>query len=288
MTKSRTGGDSQAEAAFEVSVQKGAGSEVGVGATLSAIREQRPLVHVITNFVAMDLSANLLLSAGASPIMVRSEEESATVAGEADALSVNIGTATETDVEVMVDAARAAVDGGRPWVLDPVGVAATSFRLESAKRLSRLQPTVIRGNAAETLALGAGEMAAGRGVESRIESAEALDAAQSLAKATGSVVVVTGAVDYVTDGRRLVAVANGDPLMTRVTGLGCAQTALLAAALAVRQDPVEASAHALAILGVAGEKAATEAGGPGSFRAALLDALYVLKPDDCEERATIQ
>ena len=282
----RSGGE--AEARIVASPAPSPESRAGPGATLTAIREGRPLVQVITNYVAMDLSANLLLAIGASPVMVRSAEEGASIAGQADALSVNIGTATEADIEVMVEAARAAVDGGHPWVLDPVGLTATAFRTESARRLSRLQPTVIRGNAGEILALGAGELSGGRGVESRIESAEALDAAQSLAKQTGSVVAVTGAVDYVTDGRRLVAVANGDPLMTRVTGLGCAQTALLAAALAVRQDALEACTHALAILGVAGEQAAAEAKGPGSFRVNLLDRLFGLEPDACDEQATIQ
>ncbi len=265
-----------------------AGGDAGPGATLDALRGQRPLVQVITNYVAMDLSANLLLAVGASPVMVRSAEEAATLAGQVDALAINIGTATEADIEVMVEAARAAVDGGKPWVLDPVGIAATDFRLESARRLSRLQPTAIRGNAGEILALGAGELSGGRGVDSQIEPAEALDAAQALAKTTGSVVAVTGAVDYVTDGRRLVAVVNGDPLMTRVTGLGCAQTALVAAALAVSGDPVEACANALAILGVAGEQAAASARGPGSFRVELLDLLYSLPPETCDEQATIQ
>lgn len=284
----RRGGGGIAETKIVASSAPVGAADLGPGATLTAIRESRPLIQVITNYVAMDLSANLLLAVGASPVMVRSAEEAAAIASQADALSINIGTATDADIEVMVEAARAAVDGGHPWVLDPVGITVTDFRREAARRLSRLQPTAIRGNAAEILALGAGELGGGRGVESRIESAEALDAAQSLAKGTGSVVAVTGAVDYVTDGRRLVAVANGDPLMTRVTGLGCAQTALLAAALAVCQDPLEACAHALAILGVAGELAASEAKGPGSFRVNLLDQLFGLQPKDCDEQATIQ
>ena len=260
----------------------------GPSATLMAIRDRAPLIHTITNYVAMDLTANMLLALGASPVMVRSPEEAAEIAGAADALAVNIGTATEADVEVMARAARSAVDAARPWVLDPVGIGATLFRAEAGRRLSGLQPTVIRGNAAEILTLGVGERHAARGVDSTIESTEALDAAQTLAKATGSVVAVTGAVDYVTDGKRLVAVANGDPIMTRVTALGCALTAVLAAALAVEEDAVEASAHGLAILGVAGEVAAEASSGPGSFRVALLDALHNLEPSLLAERATIQ
>ena len=260
----------------------------GPAATLAAIRARAPLIHAITNYVAMDLTANLLLAVGASPVMVRSAEEAGDMAGAADALSINIGTSTEADIEVMATAARAAVDAGHPWVLDPVGVGATRFRGEAARRLAGLQPTVIRGNAAEIMALGGDEEGGARGLDSGVEAAEALDAAQSLAKASGSVVAVTGAVDYVTDGRRLLAVANGDPMMTRVTALGCALGALLAAALAVEEDAVEATAHGLAILGVAGEEAAALTAGPGSFRVRLLDLLYGLDGGLLDARATIR
>ena len=255
--------------------------------TLSAIRAQVPLVHNITNFVAMDLAANLLLAVGASPAMVQAPEEVEDFVARADALSVNVGTLSALSARAMAAAAREAMAQGKPWVLDPVGVGATRFRSETVERLCRLRPTVIRGNAAEILSLGEGDEDYGHGVDSLVSPEEALDAAHDLAKASGAVVTVTGPIDYVTDGRRIVAVANGDALMTKVTAMGCALTCLMAACCAVESDAMAAAAHASAILGVAGEKAAEGATGPGSFRQRLLDALYNLDEATLDDGARI-
>lgn len=246
--------------------------------TLRRLRERRPRVHVISNFVAADLTANLLLAAGARVAMAQDRSEVADFVAASDALCVSLGTFAKVRAEAMVAAARQAVDLAKPWVLDPVAVSASPERRELAKRLTGLQPTLIRGNAAEILSLGDGESeaAAGSGVESGIEAVEALDAAHDLAKTSGAVVAVTGPVDYVTDGERIAAVANGDPMMTRVTGVGCALSALAAAACAVEPRPLAAASHMLAILGLAGELAAAESHGPGSFRTRLVDVLYNL------------
>ena len=241
--------------------------------TLSAIRARSPVVHCITNLVAMDLVANVLLASGAAPAMARDAREVEDFVAGAAALTINIGTLSAQDVEPMATAARKAVELGRPWVLDPVGLSASTLRRETAERLAGLQPSVIRGNGGEILALGGGR-AALRGMDSAIESAEALDAAHDLARNTGAVIAVTGAVDYVTDGRRMVAVANGHPMMTRVTAMGCALTGLLGACCAVTGDPLAATTHGLAIMGLAGEQAAAEAAGPGSLRVGFLDALH--------------
>ncbi|WP_455373544.1 hydroxyethylthiazole kinase [Limibacillus halophilus] len=254
--------------------------------SLSLLRSQRPLVHCVTNYVAMDISANLLLAAGASPVMAHALEEVEDIAGAAGALAINIGTLDERWVESMLAAAKAAVEAGVPWVLDPVGVNATAYRLEVAKRLMGLQPTVIRGNASEIATLGGGG-GGGQGVDSTIESFDALDAAQELARKTGAVVAITGAVDYVTNGRELVAVANGHELMSRVTAVGCALTALTAACLAVRADALSAAVHSLVLMGIAGELAAERAQGPASFRMQLLDSLYLLEEPQVRETARI-
>lgn len=254
--------------------------------SLSLLRSQRPLVHCVTNYVAMDISANLLLAAGASPVMAHALEEVEDIAGAAGALAINIGTLDERWVESMLAAAKAAVEAGVPWVLDPVGVNATAYRLEVAKRLMGLQPTVIRGNASEIATLGGGG-GGGQGVDSTIESFDALDAAQELARKTGAVVAITGAVDYVTNGRELVAVANGHELMSRVTAVGCALTALTAACLAVRADALSAAVHSLVLMGIAGELAAERAQGPASFRMQLLDSLYLLEEPQVLETARI-
>lgn len=254
--------------------------------SLSLLRSQRPLVHCVTNYVAMDISANLLLAAGASPVMAHALEEVEDIAGAAGALAINIGTLDERWVESMLAAAKAAVEAGVPWVLDPVGVNATAYRLEVAKRLMGLQPTVIRGNASEIATLGGGG-GGGQGVDSTIESFDALDAAQELARKTGAVVAITGAVDYVTNGRELVAVANGHELMSQVTAVGCALTALTAACLAVRADALSAAVHSLVLMGIAGELAAERAQGPASFRMQLLDSLYLLEEPQVLETARI-
>lgn len=243
--------------------------------TLSGLRSSRPLVHCVTNLVAMDLTANLLLAVGASPVMAHAKEEVEEVASAASALCINIGTLDSPSTEAMYLAAKAAVESGVPWLLDPVGVGATTFRREIAERLSHLQPSVIRGNASEIAAFGH-DVAGGHGVDSTLESWDALDAAQDLARKCGAVVAVTGTIDYVTNGHDMLAVANGNEMMGRVTAVGCALSALTAACLAVQADPIKATVHALVIMGVAGEIAAERAIAPGSFRSALVDAIYLL------------
>ncbi len=271
--------------------KRGADDMLGEGAgpwqTLSALRQREPLVHNIANLVAMDLAANLLLAAGALPAMVHAVQEVEDMVAEADALSIHLGTISADWVEPMVIAARKAVELDKPWVLDPAGGAATAHRTRVAERLAHLQPTVIRGDGAEILALGGGRAPA-RGPGSRVESAEALDAARDLAKATGAIVAVTGAVDYVTDGRTILAVANGHPLMTKVAGLGCALSCLIGACCAVNPERMAATAHGLALLGLAGELAAERAEGPASLRADLIDRLHNLDEAALSEGARIE
>jgi hydroxyethylthiazole kinase len=260
----------------------------GAWASLQAIRQRSPLIHNMINLVAMDLAANVLLATGASPAMVQGAEEVEDFVARADALTINIGTLTSAVVEPMVAAARGAVEHGKPWVLDPVGVGATEVRREVAERLAGLQPTVIRGNGSEIMTLGGGTANRGQGVDSTLDSTEALDAARDLAKATGAVVAVTGVVDYVTDGEAIVAVANGHPLMTRVTALGCALTCFIGACLAVTEEPLQATADGLAVFGVAGEIAAAESLGPASFRQRFIDTLYNLDEATLTSTASVQ
>jgi hydroxyethylthiazole kinase len=248
-------------------------------ATWEALRELRrtgPLVHSITNYVAMDVTANALLAVGASPAMVHAAEEVEEFVGLAQALVVNIGTLSPPWVDAMTRAAERAAALGRPWVLDPVGAGATAYRTRVAGELSRRGPTVVRGNASEILALAGASAERTRGVDSVHASEHALEVARELARELATTVAVTGAVDYVTDGERVLSVSNGHPLMTRVTALGCTATALTAAFLAVQPDAVLAAAQALAVLGLCGEIAARQADGPGSLRWRLLDALHNL------------
>lgn len=236
------------------------------------IRRNAPLVHNVTNLVAMTLSANVLIAVGASPIMSAAPEETGELAAMSGALVVNIGTLTTAWIAGAEAAVAGARRAGRPWLLDPVGVGATTFRRETAQALVAQRPRIIRGNASEILALAQGADG-GKGVDSTAGVDAALDAARALAVATGAVVAVTGAVDLVTDGSRTRRVENGHVLLTRTTASGCALSSLIGAWAAVLDDPLEATSGALAAYGVAAEIAAGTATGCGSFVAALLDAL---------------
>ncbi len=254
---------------------------------LVTVRERRPLVHNITNFVVMNNSANALLALGAAPAMVHSCDEVEDFVAFSHALVVNIGTLDSAQVAACKLAAMRARTVGVPWILDPVGAGATSYRRAAADALARLQPNVIRGNGSEILTL-TRQAGAGRGVDSLHGSKAALDAARLLAQETGAVVAVTGAVDYVTDGVQVTAIANGHPLMTHVTGMGCSATAVVGAFLAVELDPLVATVAGLAVFGVAGELAAERAAGPGSLQVALLDALHAMTQEDLAQRLKLE
>ena len=261
--------------------------QIDPAAHLARVRETRPLVHNITNHVAMNSMANVLLALGASPAMVHAREEAAEFTALAGALTINIGTLSPHWVDAMEAAALAAGETGRPWVLDPVAVGATRYRRETGARLLALSPDVIRGNASEIIAL-AGGAGGGRGVDSTDPAEAALEAARRLAAQTGGVVAVTGEVDLVTDGRRVARVHGGHPLMPRVTTLGCALTGVVAAFVAGADDHLEATVAALAGYAVAGELAGEVARGPGSFAVAFLDALYHLDHEALAERARLE
>ena len=251
-----------------------------VFAALADLRARRPLVHNITNYVAMTVSANVLLALGASPAMVHAVEEVEDFAAIADALVVNIGTLSPPWVAAMQVAATRAKAMGKPWVLDPVGCGATPYRTQAAAELAALGPSIIRGNASEIMSL-AGEVgAAGKGVDSSASADEAVEAAAMLAARTGAVVAVTGATDYVSDGETCIAIHAGDALMPLSTALGCSLSAVTAAFAAVR-PPRAAAVSALAVFGAAGSVAAQRCRGPGHLPAELCDALFAM------DRATL-
>jgi hydroxyethylthiazole kinase len=262
---------------------------LSTGADLAAIRERKPLVHQITNYVVMNETANATLALGALPVMAHAREEVEQMAAIAGALVLNIGTLSPPWVEAMLAAGRAANAASVPVVLDPVGAGATSYRTETARRiLTEIDISVVRGNPAEIATL-AGREAEIRGVESIGASDSAGDLARAAARELGTVVAVTGAIDQVSDGERNVAVANGHPLLATITGSGCMSTAITGCFLAVRPDaPLAAGAEALVTFGVAGEDAGREAEGPGSFHAALYDALYALDPETLDGRAKLK
>ncbi|GLC63144.1 hypothetical protein PLESTB_001986200 [Pleodorina starrii] len=257
-----------------------------------AVRAKRPLVHCITNFVSMDIMANVLLAAGCSPAMAHSLDEVESFVTISSALLVNMGTLSSDWVAAKKLAAKKAVELGKPWVLDPVGCGATPVRTASCLDLLACRPTVVRGNASEVLALaGAAGSSGVKGVDSTAASGDAVEAAKSLASKHGCVVAVSGEVDYVTDGQALVAVRNGSPLLTLITAAGCSLTALIAAFLVVAPgQPLMATSHALAVFGLAAEEGLQLAPrpGPGSLRVALLDCLHLMERAAVVEGARIE
>ena len=261
---------------------------LAAGNSLRELRERKPLVHQITNYVVMNETANATLSLGALPVMAHAPEEVEEMASAAGALVLNIGTLSKHWIEAMLLAGRAANAAGAPIVLDPVGAGATRYRTETAKRLlGELEIAVVRGNAAEIATL-VGRQAEIRGVEAIGAGGSGAELAREAARSLGVVAAVTGAVDHVSDGERVLAVSNGHPLLGTVSGTGCMSTAVTGCFLAVRRDaPLEGAAEALAAFGVAGEDAAVGARGPGSFHVALYDGLYNLDPSVLDDRARV-
>ncbi|RBP15354.1 hydroxyethylthiazole kinase [Pseudocitrobacter faecalis] len=249
-------------------------SPAQIAHSLHLFRQHAPLVHCMTNDVVQTFTANVLLALGASPAMVIDAQEAAQFSAIADALLINVGTLTQPRAQAMKAAALSANAAGKPWTLDPVAVGALTLRTEFCHDLLTLKPAAIRGNASEIMAL-AGMSAGGRGVDTTDTAAAALPAAQALARQINTIVAVTGEVDYVTDGQRVVAVTGGDLLMTRVVGTGCALSAVVAASCALPGDRLDNVASACAFMKLAGGRAAQD-NGSGSFVPAFLDALYAL------------
>jgi hydroxyethylthiazole kinase len=243
------------------------------------VRKSSPLIHHITNYVVMNLTANVTLALGAQPVMAHAPQEVEEMEGFASALVLNIGTLDDAWVESMVRAGKEATRRGTPIVLDPVGAGATKLRTGAARRLlDELDVTVLRGNAGEVLAV-AGEAGQVRGVDSVAKTEDAVQVARAIAKDRKIIVAITGPVDVVTDGERVYSVANGHAMMGRVTGTGCSATAAIACFLgaATAAERCLATASALAVFGRAGEMAMEASRGPGTFVPAFLDALFAVQ-----------
>ena len=250
-----------------------------VWADICAVRAQVPLVHSVTNLVVTAFNANVLLAAGASPIMAHAVEEVADLARLSGAVVVNIGTLDSHWVPAMQLALDTAREVGKPSVLDPVGAGASDYRNRVLADLMARRPGVVRGNASEIMSL-AGQGAQTRGVDSTDPVVRALAAAQMLTERYGCVVCVSGPEDHVLapDGRHAV-LRNGHSLMTRVTGVGCSASALVGAFAAVQPDAWRACTSAMAYWGVVGQIAAERMApdtGTGRYAGALLDVASTL------------
>ena len=254
---------------------------------LEKVRSQAPLVQCITNSVVVNFTANVLLALGSAPAMVDIPGEAGAFARISSGLLVNLGTPTTEQRGAMLEAVSAANDAATPWVLDPVAVGFLPVRTPLAFALRDLRPTVVRGNASEIIAL-AGTGTGGRGVDASHEVDAALAAADLLAGITGGVIAVSGPVDIITDGRERVRIHNGHPLMTQVTGGGCALGAVMAAFASVDDDRFATTVAAATVYTVAAERAAEAAAGPGSFAVAFVDALASVSTEDIVRMAVLR
>jgi hydroxyethylthiazole kinase len=240
---------------------------------LGRMRTRAPRIHCITNAVAQNFTANVLLAAGCVPSMTLSDEEIGAFVANADALLVNLGTFDRERREATQIAVETARREGVPWVLDPVFVDRALPRAEFARALIARSPTAVRLNHAEFSTLAGTE--------------PSREAVMKAAGANELTIGLSGETDLVTDGKRCAAIANGHPLMAKVTAMGCAGSALVAAGLAVEDDAFSATAAALLIIDVAGELAAEAAAGPGSFAVAIIDAVHSLDGPTLAARAKV-
>lgn len=256
-------------------------SSVSINASnlLEKVRTQKPLVHHLTNWVTIYDCANIVKVFGASPVMAHAKEEVADMAGIASALVLNIGTLTTEFVEAMLLAARSANSRGIPVVLDVCGAGATKMRDDACFRiLDEVRVDIIKGNASEIARI-AGEDVHTKGVDSDGAEKNLQELASILANERKCTVVITGAEDIIADEKRVVFVRNGHPMMASIVGTGCMAASVIGTFAAVEKDLVNASAAGLVCYEIAGELAAAEANGPGSFKVKLYDAVYNLDAD---------
>ena len=243
---------------------------------IERIHQERPLIHNITNMVAMNDSANIILAVGGLPVMAHAQEEVGEMVKAAGALVLNIGTLTPEQIESMIIAGKVANSLKIPVILDPVGAGATNLRTESALRLQeKIKINIVRGNFAEISIL-AGLKGNIKGVESIGTEKNSVEIACSLARKYNQVAIITGKQDVVTDGKTVIEIDNGSPMLGTITATGCMVTSLIATFAAVDEDCLLASTGALVCFGLAGERAAVKAQGPGSFKVNLFDEIYNL------------
>ena len=254
---------------------------------ITSVKIQSPLVHSITNFVVMNNTANALLAVGASPIMAHAKAEVKDMVAIANAVVINIGTLDEYWSESMLITAEDAYKTKKTWVLDPVGAGATAYRDKVLAKLLEFKPTVIRGNASEIIALAKANKTVTKGVDSTAESNEAINAAKYLVENCQSVVCISGATDIIIDEKETYFVENGHALMTKVTGLGCSASAIVAAFAGTANNKTESTVAAMALLGIAGELSVKISVGPGSLQMNILDKLYNLSEQEFLENVKV-
>ncbi len=259
-----------------------------IASILEKVRERKPLIHHITNWVTIYDCANIVKVFGGSPVMAHAKEEAAEMASIASALVLNIGTLTTELVEAMKIAARAANAKKITVVLDVCGAGATKFRDEkSFELLDEIRVGIIKGNASEVARI-AGEKVMTKGVDSSEVEKDLLEIAQNLARARDCTVVITGAEDIVADKNKICVVKNGNEMMGKIVGTGCMATSLIGTFAAVEKDIVSAASAALACFGIAAELAAEKSKGAGSFKESLFDSASTLTGEQVKSMARVE
>lgn len=265
---------------------------------LNRLKNKKPLIHNITNYVTVNDCANILLAIGASPIMADDLKESADITSIASALVINIGTLNERTIESMIASGKKANELNIPVVLDPVGAGASLFRNETTKRiLEEIKISVLRGNMSEIKFI-AGLESETKGVDAsesdlKSDSDEGIRVAKSLAKRFNCTVAITGVCDIVSDGEKSVTIENGTKMLSNVTGTGCMTTALVGGYLGAyetKEDLFIAAISGIVSMGICGEIAEERAGsiGLGSFHMAIIDAVSNLDEEDLLKRSKIK
>ncbi|WP_339051381.1 hydroxyethylthiazole kinase [Rickettsiella endosymbiont of Xylota segnis] len=245
------------------------------------IRQIHPLIHNITNLVVMPTTANFLLALGAAPIMAHAQEELVEIIQLAQALVINIGTPDETWLTAIKQAQHAALKRNIPIVFDPVGAGASRYRTQASLTIIQRGIDVIRGNASEIMALLDTSITT-KGVDSTQISSHALASAQTLAEQHRCIVVVSGQIDFIVSATQTITLNYGTPLLTKVVGMGCSLTAMIASFLAINPERFNACVHAMAWMGLVSEYAEKKSTGPGSFYSQLLDSLYSVQKNDLQ------
>lgn len=247
---------------------------------LANLKSQAPFVYGVTNYIAANLSANILLAVGAGPAIGVAADWPEGFAAGANAVWINAAGIMSNTPDRILAVAKSAHAAGTPWVLDPVAIGAGAPLYDQfVRNLLEYKPAVIRGNASELIAL-AGAGSGGKGVETTASSADALPVLEELARKTGAVVAVSGATDYITDGDSVIAVEGGDIRLTKLTGAGCSLGALIAAFLPSSRNPLSAASAAHAVYAVAAERAGQKAYGTSSFGVGFVDELSRLDPNE--------
>lgn len=250
-----------------------------VFSALEKLKKNSPLVHHITNMVVMQTNANCLLALGASPLMAHAHEELDDILSIAQSLVLNIGTLDKQWIKACQQAQHYALQKNKPIILDPVGAGASLLRTSTAKNLLQAGVSAVRGNASEILALHDASIQS-KGVDSLHQSHTAIGAAHALSQHYQCVVIISGEHDYICYQNQTLCLSHGHPLLTKVTGMGCSATSIIAAFLTIESDPVFAATCGILALNIAAQKAAQNAQGPGSFYVNLLDALSALEASD--------